>query len=96
MVYVDQFIVAHESDKIYQWVAKRTVYTYDEISKMNGNSKKIILFRLIRHLESDISFTQLKKLNIVNGNIQSITSLSREKVIKLIEEAKINDCLISN
>ena len=93
---VDQFIIESEADKIYQWVAKRTVYSYSEILEMNGNAKKVILFRLVGHLNVEVSYDKLKQLGIVTGSIQSVTTLSKENTIKLMKEANINDCIISN
>ncbi|MBT9097097.1 EVE domain-containing protein [Methylovulum psychrotolerans] len=93
---VDQFHIESEPEKIYQWVSKRTVYSYDEISSMSDKAIKIILFRLIRHLESKISFSELKQLQVITGPIQSVIQLSEHKVKLIIDQAKLNDCILSN
>ena len=93
---VDQFEIENEAEKIFQWVSKRTVYSYEEIDEMAGSNIKIILFRLVGHLDNTISFNRLKEPNIVFGPIQSVTSLSINATKKLFKEAKINDCFISN
>jgi hypothetical protein len=93
---VDKFLIETDAEQIYQWVAKRTVYSYDEIERMAGRQVKVILFRIIGHLEQPLTYQQLKSLGIVTGPIQSITSLTHDKAITIIREASINDCLISD
>ncbi len=93
---VDQFLIETNPDHIYQWVAKRTVYSYADIAGMVGGRVKVILFRIIGHLESPINYIQLKDLGIVTGPIQSITSLTHAKAKTIIREAHIHDCLISD
>lgn len=93
---VDQFLIESDSDQIYQWVAKRTVYSIKDIKRMAGKQVKVILFRVIGHLSSSISFRELKKLGIITGPIQSITSLSHDNAATIVREANIHDCLISD
>lgn len=93
---VDQFIIECEPEAIYQWVSKRTVYSYEEIQDMADSEVKVILFRLIKHIERPVSFARLKEVEIVNGPIQSLVSLSQEKTKLLLEETEINDCFISD
>ncbi len=93
---VDHFMVESDAEEIYQWVAKRTVYSYDEIEDMSGSQVKVILFRLVGHLDQPITYKQLQQLGVVKGPIQSITSLSNDNTKTIIREARINDCLISD
>lgn len=93
---VDQFYIESDPEKIFQWVSKRTVYSYDEIMEMNGKNIKIILFRLVGHLESHIGFEKLKHIKVITGSIQSVTQITDYKIKNIIDEAKLNDCILSN
>ncbi|MBQ0795090.1 hypothetical protein [Zhongshania sp.] len=93
---VDQFFIEDDVDKIYQWVSKRTVYSYREIQEMVGGGIKVILFRLVRHIESPVTYRRLLSLGIAKGPIQSVITLSEDNAINLLEESQINDCFISN
>lgn len=93
---VDQFFIEDEAETIFQWVSKRTVYSYEDIQGMSGSQVKVILFRLIRHVEDPITFKRLKDLGVVSGPIQSLIKLSEEKIKLLIKEAGINDCILSD
>ena len=93
---VDQFKIESDPEKISQWVSKRTVYTNDEIRKMQGKEIKIILFRLVKHLDNHISFNRLIRLKAINGAIQSITRIDNLKAQIIIDEVKLNDSILSN
>jgi hypothetical protein len=93
---VEQFQIESNAEQIFQWVAKRTVYSFDEIATMAGSNVKVILFRLIAHLEDPVPFKRLKELKTITGPIQSIISVSKDKAIKIIEEVGLNDRFISN
>lgn len=93
---VDQFYIENDPEKIFQWVSKRTVYSYDEIVSMSGKNIKIILFRLVGHLENYISFNKLKQLQVIAGSPQSVTRITGYKIKNIIDEAKLNDCILSN
>ncbi|EPJ43788.1 MAG: hypothetical protein OFPII_39090 [Osedax symbiont Rs1] len=93
---VEQFIIESEPEKILQWVAKRTVYTYSEIKSMAGCHVKIILFRVVRHLKSPLGFEKLKEDKVINGSIQSVTKLSVENLWKLIDIVGSDGSFVSN
>lgn len=93
---VDQFHIENDSDNILKWVGKRTVYPDKDIKKMACKEVKVILFRLIGHLDNYISFEKLTKQKIVNGSIQSITKIPNEKVKEIIYEAKLNNRVLSD
>lgn len=93
---VDQFIVEREADRIFQWVAKRTVYSFNDIQGMSGRDVKIILFRFVGHLAEPLGYHSLLEQGLVNGPIQSITALPSEMAVRLLRAACINDCLISD
>ena len=93
---VEQFIIESDPEKILQWVAKRTVYTYSEIELMAGNAVKIILFRVVHHLNDLYYFDKMIKDKVINGSIQSITQLSKDKLWKLINVVGLNDRFVSD
>lgn len=95
---VDQFMIEECPEEIYKWVSKRTVYTYADIENMasKGKQVKVILFRLLGHLDQVVTFEKLKKENVVTGPIQSIISISKGSVKKMLIEAGCNDCFISD
>ena len=63
---------------------------------MVGGGIKVILFRLVRHIESPVTYRRLLSLGIAKGPIQSVITLSEDNAINLLEESQINDCFISN
>jgi rRNA-processing protein FCF1 len=95
---VEQFEIEHEEEKIFQWVAKRTVYSYDEISSMvhEGKAIKVILFRLVGHFKIPVSYQRLKDLSVISAPIQSVISTTQENTKLIFKEAELDDCFISN
>ena len=93
---VDQFHIESDPEKIMQWVSKRTVFNYKEIKELATSEVKVILFRFIGHLEEKITFSKLKQTEIVNGSIQSITQLKKDKIGLIIHEAKIENRTLFN
>ncbi len=93
---VDSFHIEESVDNIMQWVSKRTVYDKKDIQELAQKDVKIILFRLIGHLDKYINFEWLKSKNIVNGYIQSITRISNDKACKIFDEAKLSHRVLSN
>ena len=94
---VERFLYKQNSETIYNLVKRRTVYTMDEIREMNRNFKtRAILFRRVRHLKQPIPFTRLIELGIVSGSIQSLVKLEKSSMRKLIHEAKLHDCFLSD
>ncbi|NOT83283.1 MAG: N-acetyltransferase [Methylococcaceae bacterium] len=93
---VDQFYIESDPEKIIQWVSKRTVYSYKEIEKMAGKDIKIILFRLVAHLMKPLDLHRLKQLDVVSGAIQSITKINKTKARYIINEAELNDSVLSD
>jgi hypothetical protein len=93
---VEQFVIESDAEKILQWVAKRTVYKYSDVVSMAGKDVKIILFRVVKHLDRVFDFEDLKKDKIINGSIQSITKLTDENLLKLINTVGIDGSFVSN
>jgi rRNA-processing protein FCF1 len=93
---VDAFYIENGFDNIIKWVSKRTVYEKIDIEELGRKDVKIILFRLIGHLDKYVSFDWLKSQKIVNGYVQSITQISNDKARKIIHEAKLDNRLLSD
>ncbi len=81
-----------DSDAIAKEVARRTVYSKKEISKMTakGAGAMAILFRLNFHFPKQCPLTVLEREKILNGPPQSITEISHEKYIKLKELSQLD------
>ena len=69
---VEQVGDYQNANEIMQLVAKRTVYSQDEITEMARKQTKILLFRIALHLPENIRFKWLTEHEIVKGNIQTI------------------------
>jgi hypothetical protein len=91
---VEQFYIEDDPEKIFSLVAKRTVYSYEDIKKMAF--RKVILFRLIGHLDNYVTFKVLKEQKIVNGAIRSVIKIPDKKVKEIIYEAKLNNRVLSD
>lgn len=81
---VDQFAVLDDAAKIAALVSRRTVYSIKEIEDMASRPTKVILFRLIKHLATPVTYQKLQSDGVVTGFIQSITNISDEKFSKVL------------
>lgn len=75
---VENFQLLADADEIARLVRRRTVYSMEEIINMANKPTRVILFRLVRHFNNPVSHAWLKNNNVVNGNIQSICSISND------------------
>lgn len=76
---VENFSVSSDPAEISAQVSRRTVYSFEQIADMTKNEVKIILFRMIKHLQMPISFKELKERGILSGSAQSIVKLDESK-----------------
>jgi len=83
-------------DKIVPLVSKRTVYSFDDISVMSGKMTKIILFRSAIHLEQPIPYGWLNDEGVINGQIQTIRSISDDSFRKIMDEWGIKNCIYAD
>ncbi len=90
--------ISTDPDKVIQLVSKRTVYTYRNIVTMAKHKlgANTILFRLTYHLKKPIEYKWLKRREIINGYIQTITKISDESFQKIINEGGITHCFYAN
>jgi GNAT superfamily N-acetyltransferase len=84
---VDRFEMLTDAARIASLVSRRTVYGIDEINRMATSLTKVILFRLVEHLPSPVSYDQLLSLCLVSGPIQSIRQLSDESFSRVLATA---------
>lgn len=73
-----------DPNEILKLIAKRTVFTFDEIARLCTSDVLVILFNQNFHLKNDFSYEKLCQNNIVSGPIQTITEISTEKYNSII------------
>lgn len=81
---VEQFEVLQDEAQIASLVSRRTVYSLGEIEVLAKKPTKVILFRLIGHLATSVSYERLIRDRIVTGPIQSILKISDTSFSKLL------------
>lgn len=84
-----------DPNAILKLIAKRTVFTLDEISQLCNSDVLVILFNQNFHLKNDFSYDNLCQNRIVSGPIQTITEIEDEKYKKIIT-GNIDECFIIN
>lgn len=71
-------------DEVFPYIAKRTVFNYQELKEILKRKTLVILFRYIA-LEQEIHSKAITKAGI-NGYIQSIRQINNEQYLRLIHE----------
>lgn len=90
---VEKTFKSKDLNVILEEVAKRTVYSYDEIREQAKKETNIILFRLIGHFENPfISKAWMEKNNIYK-KCQSICQIENEIFSKIIEKGNLDYCI---
>lgn len=85
---VERYEWMSEADEIAQVVSRRTVYTDAQIASLTRDGTKVMLFRLIKHLENPVPLGQLLAYpRIVNGYIQSITHVTDDSFSRILTAA---------
>lgn len=78
---MEQTLVTQNADEIANYVARRTVYTEQEIRSMTESGPVLsILFRAARRLAPPITLAALKNAGILKGAPQSIQAVREEGV----------------
>lgn len=77
-----------QANDIIKIVGKRTVYSRDEIEKMD-KPLTVIMFRHHFHVKDPVSFKRLKEMGILTFAPQSITKINEENYNNLIEACGI-------
>lgn len=86
---VEEYQAIDDAMVIAQKVSRRTVYSMQEISDMTNKNTKVMLFRLIGHLQVPIPYEWLASNRVVNGAIQSIRKIDNEAFVRVVEHAGI-------
>lgn len=73
-----------DPNEIMKLIAKRTVFTFEDISALCSSDVLVILFNQNFHLKSDFSYSELCKNQIISGPIQTITEIEDEDYKKII------------
>ena len=76
---VETYDTLSEAAAIVARVKRRTVYSMDDIGKMASKPTRVMLFRLIRHLENPLPQSWLEQAGVLNGAPQSITKISDDR-----------------
>lgn len=82
---VEEYKSLTDAAEIAQLVSRRTVYSMEEIQRIALKNTKVMLFRLINHFHQPVSFSWLLANGLVNGNIQSITSIKHGVFERIVE-----------
>jgi GNAT superfamily N-acetyltransferase len=84
---VERFEVLEDAARIAGLVRRRTVYSIEQIEAMATEPTKVILFRLVEHFPSSVSYQQLLADAVVSGPIQSIKKISDVQFSKVLARA---------
>lgn len=90
---VEKTFKSNDLDVILEEVAKRTVYSYDEIKEQAKKETHIILFRLIEHLENPFVSKAWMEENNIYKKCQSICKIEDESFSKILNKGKISYCI---
>ena len=82
---VESVFFSDNVDDVFLRIAKRTVYSYDELREITNKKTLVILFRFIS-LNREISNKDIKDAGI-KGNIQSIRKITNDQYL-LIKNGK--------
>lgn len=85
---VERFEVSSDGAEIASLVSRRTVYSLSEIDELAKKPTKVILFRLVTHLSTGVSYDQLILDDVVTGPIQSIRKVSDVSFSRVLAASK--------
>lgn len=86
---VDDFKILADPADIATLVSRRTVYSVEDIERMAEQDVKVILFRLIKHVRSPVTYKELQARGIVSGSIMSLLKLDETRYRSLANAAGI-------
>lgn len=81
---VENVFISDDVDDVFSRIAKRTVYSYDELREITNKKTLVILFRFIS-LNREISNKDIKDAGI-KGNIQSIRKITNDQYLLIKNE----------
>lgn len=91
---VEDYFISEDSNYIASKVAKRTVYSLDDIEVMSNESPiKVLMFRQVAHFNNKkIDYKWMLENDIVKGSIQSITRISDNSFNIIMEKENAENC----
>jgi GNAT superfamily N-acetyltransferase len=81
---VESYTWSESAEDIARIVSRRTVYSDRQIEEMARTETKVMLFRLIGHFENPVPYTELTRLRVVKGPIQSIIHITDESFSRIL------------
>ncbi len=87
---VEKAFKSTKPDAILEEVAKRTVYSYDEIVEMSKKETHIILFRLIDHFDKPFVTKEWMQRENIDKVCQSICQIDDKMFDKILKKGKLN------
>ena len=81
---VENAFFSDDVDEIFSSIAKRTIYSYDELKRITNKRTLVILFRFIA-LNKEISRTDISNAGI-KGYIQSIRQITNDQYLLITNE----------
>lgn len=82
---VENYVTLEEAGDIASRVKRRTVYSMNEIEEMAKKPTRVMLFRLVRHLERPLSQSSLEIKRILKGSPQSIVKISHVAFERILD-----------
>jgi hypothetical protein len=85
---VESYDTLSEAAAIVARVKRRTVYSMEDIGRMATKPTRVMLFRLVRHLENSLTQSWLEQAGVLNGAPQSITKISDDRFEKILAHGR--------
>lgn len=85
---VEAHQMTNDAERIIRLVKRRTVYSFDQIEEMANKQTKVLLFRLIGHVPSPVTYQWMKESGTVAGFIQSIRQITDGQYAEIIKQAR--------
>lgn len=89
---VEKTFKSSDFEQILEEVAKRTVYSYDEIQELAKKEAHIILFRLIEHFDTPFITKDWMRENSIDKKCQSICKIEDDCFYRILDKGKIKYC----
>lgn len=74
-----------DPNEVLKLIAKRTVFSLEDITELCKSEVLVILFNYNFHLKNDFSYAKLCQNKIVKGPIQTITEIPQKDCLKIIQ-----------
>jgi len=85
---VEDYQTLTDAQAIAGLVSRRTVYSMAEIARMAAKPTRVMLFRLVRHLNNPVSFAWLRMKGIVEGSVQTTRKIGQQQYDAILQEGR--------